>query len=276
MDVTNNDHDSVDTREAVAELLSVVARLRGPDGCPWDRRQTLLSLRPCLVEECYELLDAIDNGDADSHCEELGDVLLQVILQAQIRSESKAFGFKEVVQHLTRKLVRRHPHVFGDVSLDSAEEVVQQWDAIKREEKRADGSEKEEAGTLGDLPMHLPALLRAQRLQERAARVGFDWDNVEDVFSKIEEEIAELREALTAGNREQVDEECGDLLFSIVNFCRARGLQAEDTLRAANRKFTRRFKAMEHGLRQQGKKLSECSLATLDQEWNRIKAEEKS
>ena len=261
---------AVDVGESpVARLLAVVSRLRGEGGCPWDREQTLTSLKPYLLEECCELLDAIDQGDVAAHQDELGDVLLQVVLQSQIRAEQGDFDFASVADHLTRKLIRRHPHVFGDVVAETPEAVVRNWAEIKQQERQG----RPVVQTLDGVPVSLPALHRAQRIQERAARKGFDWSAIEDVIKKVSEELGEVQEALEAGLPEAIEEELGDLLFATVNLCRFRGVHAEQALRQATRKFTDRFHRVEQRLLAAGRRLEECSLEDMDREWDRVKHE---
>lgn len=249
----------------IDRLLAVVARLRGEDGCPWDREQTLDSLRKYLVEECYELLDAIEGGSTDEHLDELGDVLLQVVLQTQIRSEEKAFCFDDVANHLADKLVRRHPHVFSSVKVDSVDDVVRNWAAIKSEEK-----EPEESIADG-IPRHLPSLQRADKIQAGASRVGFDWDNTADVLAKVEEELAEVREALESGDREHFKEELGDLLFATVNLGRFEKTDSADALDGAIRKFSVRFDAVRERIYASGRCMENCTLEELDAEWDAVK-----
>jgi len=256
-----------DTSEpAVPRLLEVIARLRGEGGCPWDREQTLVTLKRYLIEESYELLDAIESGDPARHCEELGDVLLQVVLQAQIRKEEGAFSFQDVAAALTDKLIRRHPHVFGDVKVSSSAEVLRNWDQIKSAEKKVD-----EAALLGGLPRHLPALQKAERVQSRVARVGFDWEKVQDVVTKVEEELREVKDELAGTDRARLAEELGDLLFSVVNLCRFVAIHPEDALAKTTAKFSARFGEVERRVRQQGRQLKDCSLAELDALWEQTK-----
>lgn len=252
-----------------ARLLSIIARLRGPGGCPWDQAQTLASLRPYLIEECYELLDAVDDGEPAAHREELGDVLLQVVLHAQIRSESGDFDFESVARVLAEKMIRRHPHVFGDVRVADAGEVVRNWDAIKAKEKPAGAD-----SIVDGIPRELPALQRAQRLQARAAREGFDWPHVSGVWAKVEEEIGETRDAIAAGDAARVEAELGDLLFTVVNLCRFQKVNAEQALRGANRRFARRLRQIEKLLAQDGKRMADVTPDELNRHWDAAKAEE--
>ncbi len=257
---------------AMESLLGVIAALRGEGGCPWDKKQTLATLKPFLVEECCELLEALEDGAVDAHRDELGDVLLQILLQAKIREEEGAFDFAAVAAHLRDKLIRRHPHVFGSVHAESAEDVVRNWNQIKQQE-RVDEPRKR---TLEGLPDVLPSLLRAQRMQARAARHGFDWDESAPVLDKIEEEIGELREAIALGDHTEIEDEVGDLFFALVNLCRFQKVDAESALRGACIKFARRFHAIEDRLASLGENMEDCDLDRLDQEWDAVKREEKS
>jgi tetrapyrrole methylase family protein/MazG family protein len=253
------------------ELLAVMARLRGPGGCPWDAEQTLATLKSFLIEESYEVLDAIDSGNPAHHLEELGDLLLQVVFQAQIRAEQGDFRFADVAEAIRTKLVRRHPHVFGDVQAATSGEVLRNWDAIKAAEKGAD----KPRSALEGVTRSLPALQRAQQVQVRAARVGFDWAAMEDVVAKVEEELAEVKQALAEDDDAKIGEEIGDLLFAVVNLSRFRKLQAEQMLDDAVRKFIRRFAAVEAGARRQGKDPRDMTLAELDALWEAAKREER-
>jgi tetrapyrrole methylase family protein/MazG family protein len=257
----------------VDRLVAVMRRLRAPDGCPWDREQTLETLKRYLVEECYEELDAIDSGDRARILDELGDLLLQVVFQSQICAEEGAFTFDDVAAHLCEKLVRRHPHVFGDARAPDAASVLRRWDAIKRDERRGAGAEAAPSA-LDGVPRSMPSLARAEQVQIRAARAGFDWRRAGDVLGKLEEEIRELREALAAGRSERVRDEAGDLLFTAVNLCRRLDVHAESALAASTAKFVRRFRAMEAQLLGEGRRLSDCPLEDLDAAWERVKDDE--
>jgi len=249
-------------------LVAIMARLRGPDGCPWDREQTLKSLSPYLLEETYELLEAIDAGDPVAHREELGDVLLQVVFQARIREEEGAFDLGDVAQGIADKMERRHPHVFGDEKAETAEEVVRSWEALKDAEK------SERASVMDGVPDALPALARSQKLQLRAARVGFDWTQLEDVLHKLEEELEELHHARNLGDAEAMEAELGDLLFSVVNLGRHLNVSAEDALRGSARRFERRFREVERRLGASGRTPADASLSELDELWDEVKSEE--
>ena len=254
----------------MAKLRWVLKALRAPDGCPWDREQTLQSIQPCLQEECYELLSAMVGEDLVNHREELGDVLLQVLFQCDIREDQGAFTFDEVVGELTDKLIRRHPHVFGNVDAKDTETVLRNWERIKQGEHKAP-----KASALDGVPEALPALLKAQRTQHKAAKVGFDWQDAEGPEEKIVEELAELKAAVAEGKPEAVADEYGDVLFSMVNLARHIGVDAESALRAATAKFAKRFRAVEARVKASGKEMKAMSLAELDAVWDAVKAEQR-
>jgi tetrapyrrole methylase family protein/MazG family protein len=256
--------------KSIDRLLALMERLRGPGGCPWDREQSLASLKPYLIEECYEVIDAIDAGDPVRHAEELGDLLLQIVFQAQIRKERKQFTFDDVVAHIAAKLVRRHPHVFAGLKVSGSGEVLKNWEALKRREKSG-----EPRSAVAGVPRHLPALQKAHQVQARAARVGFDWTRAADVVAKIEEELDEVRRALEAKDAEDVRREIGDLLFAVVNLSRFQKLNAEELLASTVDKFIRRFQAVEQRVHARGRKLTDCSLAELDALWEKVKKAEK-
>ncbi len=250
----------------MARLLSIMARLRGPKGCPWDREQTHQSIRHNLIEECYETLDALDAGQMDAFKDELGDLLLQVVFHAQMASEAGTFDFDAVAKSICDKLVRRHPHVFGTKRARNSAEVLQQWEAIKKTEKSATSIVH-----LEDLPKHLPALLKADKVQRKVSRVGFDWKNTRDVVAKVEEELRELQGALASGNRKQFEEELGDLLFAAVNLARFENLQAEELLNRTIAKFVGRFQQIEKAVHASGRRLEDCTLEELDALWESAK-----
>jgi len=257
---------------AVARLIETVRRLRAPDGCPWDREQTHASLKPFLLEECHELMEAIDSGDTARMSEELGDVLLQVALHAQLLNENETGSFDSVAEIIADKLVRRHPHVFADASAADSSEVTRNWEAIKSAESDSDGNRRR---ILEGVPASLPALQRAQRVQSRAARVGFDWERHEDVTAKVDEELRETVAAIESGVKEDMREEIGDLLFAVTNLARFHGIQAEEALHGTTAKFTRRLQEVERRVRASGRELSESTLEEMDGHWKAVKREER-
>jgi tetrapyrrole methylase family protein/MazG family protein len=244
----------------------VIARLRGPDGCPWDRQQTHLSLRPFLLEETYEVLSALDDEDQEALQEELGDLLLQIVLHSQIASEYGDFSMVNVIQEIQDKLIRRHPHVFGDLDIEDQQMVLENWEKLKSIERNDDESEKN--GILTGVSPALPALVQAETYQERVNRVGFDWSNIQGVFEKISEEIIEVQEAQSS---EEYETEIGDLLFAVVNLARWFEIDAESALRRANTRFRNRFEAIESEVKSRGKDLTDLSLDELDELWNTVK-----
>lgn len=250
---------------AFEAFQEIVAHLRAPDGCPWDREQTHQTLRQHLLEESYEVLDAIDTNEPAKMREELGDLLLQIVLNAQIAVESGEFTMAEVIEGIHSKIIRRHPHVFGEAQVDGVGQVLSNWEKIKAEERK--GNEKDK-GLLGGVPKGLPALNQAQEYQERAARVGFDWPEIEGVLEKIREEIDEVR---LAENSQQLVDELGDLFFALVNLARWKGVDAESALRAANRKFGRRFAYVEQKVRETGQTMQALDITVLDAFWNEAK-----
>lgn len=252
------------------ELIDVIATLRSENGCPWDREQTHETLKSTLIEETYETLEAIDTGDPKKLKEELGDLLLNIMLQAQIAAEHKDFDIYAVIEILTEKLIRRHPHVFGDVNVEDSDEVVKNWEEIKRQE----AGYEDRQSVLDGIPDALPTLLRAQKIQNRAARVGFDWEELTDVIAKVDEELEEVKESIKADEPEAISAELGDLFFAIVNLARFMEIQAEETLRSANRKFMTRFKWMEAELERRGTNFEEQNLESLDVIWEEAKKAE--
>ncbi len=256
-------------KPAFGDLVAVMARLRAEGGCPWDREQDHRTLRKYLIEECYEAVDAIDADDMDGLAEELGDVLLQVVFHAQIEAEAGLFDIDDVVGHIVRKLVRRHPHVFGDVTVDDSSQVVDNWEKIKRDEKGEGWRES----VLDGVPSSLPALSRALEISKRAAKVGFEWERFEDVLAKMEEEILELREAIGTGQADRVFDEVGDLLFTIVNVARWRKIDPEEALRQMLVRFRTRFRRIEQAAKEQSRDLSDLGLAEMDALWEQAKRE---
>lgn len=270
MDSTVTAGEPIPPDARLARLLEIMARLRSDGGCPWDREQTLDTLKPFLVEESYELIDAIETGSVESHREELGDLLLQIVFQAQIRREQGEFAFADVIDTLADKLVRRHPHVFGSTEVAGSADVIRNWDAIKAKEK----GDRPDRSALDGIPRHLPALQKAHQVQSRASRVGFDWSAVHDVMLKIEEELHELKQAMGAQSREAITEEIGDLLFSVVNIARYQGINSEEALSRTIAKFIRRFREIERRVRASGRTLAECGLDEMDSIWNEVKRDE--
>ncbi len=246
-----------------------MARLRARGGCPWDREQTHRSLKYYAVEEAYELMDAIESRDDEGLREELGDLLLQVVFHAQMAKERRRFDFEDVVQTLIDKLLARHPHVFGDSTARTAEQVLDQWHKLKDKEK----GHKRPSVTDG-VPRHLPALMRAQEVQKKVARVGFDWSRAEDVLDKIEEEIGELRRELQRGDPRKMAEELGDLMFALVNLARFQKFHAEDLLNGCTKKFIVRFRKVEAALARRGKQPHEVPLDEMEAEWQKAKGKE--
>jgi tetrapyrrole methylase family protein/MazG family protein len=252
-------------------LLSLMGRLRGEGGCPWDREQTRDSLKPYLIEETYEALEAIDEGRTDHIVEELGDVLFQVVFHSQIALEQGEFTMAEVLQAVIRKMTSRHPHVFADAQVADAREALHQWERLKRAEGNGDGSRR---SALDGVPRSLPSLLRAQRLQVKAGRVGFDWPSWREAWSKVREELAETDEAMASGDPTRIKSEIGDVLFSLVNVARLLDLDAEDSLRQAADTFTRRFKEVEAAMRAEGRQVADASAEDLDRQWEAAKSRE--
>jgi MazG family protein len=256
------------------ELTSVMSRLRAPGGCPWDAEQTYGSLAQYLLEECYETFDAIQEAEATGDTlnlrEELGDVLLQVVFHSTIAAERGDFTIDEVTAGVTEKLILRHPHVFGEKELKTAADVLQNWDDLKKAQQKASGKvEREKDSILEDVPVHFPALLEGQKLTQKAAKVKFDWENVEQIFDKLTEETDELKQAIAAGAN--IEEEIGDLLFVVVNLARKLEVDAETALKKTNRKFRERFKYIESELKTNGKTLEESDLREMDALWNAAK-----
>ena len=253
---------------AIERLLSIMERLRGPQGCPWDREQTLRSLRPYVLEETYEVLEAIDADDPREHCAELGDLLLQIVFQAQLRKEEGRFEFADVADAITDKLVSRHPHVFGDAEAKDADAVLRQWAALKREENRKKGGG---ASVLEGVPREMPALARADRLTEKASRIGFDWPDAAGARAKVSEEIRELDEAIAGGDREAIEHELGDALFALANLSRKLDVAPEEALRAALARFVARFTHVERELERRGVGHGQATLAEMDAIWDEAK-----
>jgi MazG family protein len=257
------------------DLVEIMDRLRDPGGCPWDREQTYSTLRGYLLEECYEVVEAIDRLDGPALREELGDLLFQIVFLARLAKERDWFVAEDVVREIAAKMVRRHPHVFGDAKADTPDEVLDHWEAIKIREKQGNSDEAGAADTsvLAGVPRALPALMKAYRLGTKAARVGFDWERDRDVLGKLDEELAELRRAVESGDRPGIREEVGDLLFTLAMLARRLGIDPEEALERANLKFQTRFREVEREVGRRGLKLSEAGLELMDRLWNQAKGE---
>jgi len=275
-----NIHQMPSATQEFARLIEIMARLRAPDGCPWDREQTIDTLEPFVLEETYEVLEAIDRGDHTALCEELGDFVFEAVFLAQLESEAGRFTIADSLKSIADKLVRRHPHVFareaGQSPLDSAGQVRARWEEIKAQER---GPAATDRSLLGGIPRTLPALMRAYQIGLRAASVGFDWDRTADVVAKIREEVDELCEVAggnAASDRDRAEEEMGDLLFSLANLSRKLGIEPETALRKANDKFTRRFGSMERSISGTGRSMKELSLDQLEEEWQRAKSRQQA
>jgi len=253
--------------EELEKLLALMARLRAPDGCPWDREQTIESLRPFVLEEAHELADAMGRGGTEAICEELGDVLLEVVFVTQVAAEKGWFDMADVARGIREKLIRRHPHVFRSEAASSASEALEHWEEIKAREK------PKRASVLDDVPRSLPTLMRAAKLSKRAAQTGFDWTSIREVRAKVDEELGELEEAIASGEPRAVHEEIGDLLFALVNLARHADTDAEVALADANEKFSKRFRHLEKQLASEGRSPEGTSMEELEALWQRAKSE---
>jgi len=252
-------------------LVDILARLRSPDGCPWDKEQTHESLKPYLIEEAYEVLEAIDERKMDKICEELGDLLLQIVFHAQIGAENEYFNINDVILEITEKMVRRHPHVFGEIRVANSKEVTVNWEKIKAKEREAAGVTNR--SVMSGIPKSLPALLRAEKIQKKAAKVGFDWPDYRGAWHKVQEELREAAKALADGNLKELQEELGDLLFAITNVCRHLGIDPEASLNKTNEKFLKRFNFIEEEVKRRNQTIGQLSLVELDKIWERSKEE---
>jgi tetrapyrrole methylase family protein/MazG family protein len=252
---------------AFQRLVELMATLRGPEGCPWDRKQTPESLKPFLVEECYEVVDAIEDGSPDKVREELGDLLFQIVFHARIAEEAGQFTMNDVITAIHEKMIRRHPHVFGDDKLSTDKEVLSNWEEIKRKEK----GHEDRKSILEGVPKELPSLLRAHRLQERAARVGFDWAHLNEALPKLDEEIMEFKESLKSEDAGKIEEELGDVFFMLVNISRFLGVNPEDALRKTISKFVHRFRHIEEHAEQTGRSLNDMTLDEMEKLWQEAK-----
>ena len=249
------------------KLTQIVDTLMSENGCPWDKVQTRESLKPYLVEEVYETLEALDSNDPEQIKDELGDLLYQILFHAKISENRGEFNIQDVVQCISKKMVRRHPHVFKEGTLETPEQVVTQWEEIKKQEKISTLRKSAQDG----VPKHLPGLLRAQKLQKKAAKHGFDWDEITDVFDKLDEEIAEFKEAVLSGKDDDIEAELGDILFVLVNISKFKKVDAEEALRTTNNKFIQRFQYIEEQVAKRGKELKDTPLAELEQYWQQAK-----
>ena len=263
--------------QAFNELVAVMARLRAPGGCPWDAEQTHRTLGQYLLEEAYEAFDAIQEADATGDMtnlrEELGDVLLQVVFHSEIAAERGDFTIDDVAAGVAEKLIRRHPHVFGELQLTTADEVLDNWDKLKEHERATNGNPKKtQESLLDEVPVHFPALLEGLKLTKKAAKVGFDWDDTEQIFAKLDEEVRELRDAIVSGEKADMAEEIGDLLFVVQNLARRLEVEPETALKETNRKFRKRFGFIERRLKSEGRDLESATLAEMDSYWNESKA----
>ena len=261
----------MDQQNEIGKLLSIMAQLRSEEGCPWDRQQTMESLKPFVIEEAYEVIEAIDSGNRSRVCEELGDLLLQIVFLSQIGSEEGTFRFDDVARAINEKMLRRHPHVFGEERADNTEEVLHRWEQIKQKEKKGE----ERRSILAGIPQAMPSLLKAHRLQDRAARVGFDWEHLSQVMEKVEEELEEFKTALEEKDSEQIEWELGDLLFAMVNLSRFIKISPEDALRKTISRFIGRFQHIEEHAARQGVELHTLTLEEMDRLWEEAKALEK-
>ena len=250
-------------------MIKIMSALRGEKGCPWDREQTMESLKPFIVEEAYEVLEAIDEKNPEAVKEELGDLLFQIVFQCQIAKEKGEFEMSDVIEKIGRKMIARHPHVFGDADYRTSAEVLVHWEA----QKKLEGKQRE--SLLEGVPKTLPSLLRAHRLQDRASRVGFDWDKIDDVMKKLDEEIGEFREAMEKKQEDAIEEELGDVLFMLVNISRFIGVNPEDALRKTISKFISRFRYIEMAAADSGRKLADMTLAEMDALWDEAKEKKK-
>lgn len=254
-------------RYDVNDLIDIVEILRSPGGCPWDIEQDHKSIRRDFLEETYEVIEAINKEDRDGLLEELGDVLLQVVFHTQIEREKKSFDFNDVADGVCKKMIERHPHVFGNVNAETSEQVLENWDVIKKQTKQ----QKSQTESMLSIPREFPALMRADKVQKKAAKVGFDWDSVEGAFEKVSEELEELKEAVTMGVVENANEELGDLLFSVVNVSRFIGVDSEEALTKATDKFIDRFSKVEKMAEEKGINMKETDLSELDKLWDEAK-----
>ena len=253
----------------IGKLVNIVAKLRSPQGCPWDKEQTRETIKPFLIEEFYELIDALDGNDLDNVKEELGDLLFQIVFQSQLSKEEGRFDINDVIEGVTEKMIRRHPHVFGDKKLETSGDVAEWWEEHKKKEA------KNHESVLDNVPKSLPAMLRAHKIQLKATKVGFDWERIEDVFAKLEEEIREFKDALYKKDQTEIEDELGDIFFVLIRISNFINVNPEDALRKTIEKFIQRFRHIEIQSSRQGKKLSEMTLAEMNVLWNEAKEDLK-
>jgi tetrapyrrole methylase family protein / MazG family protein len=268
----NPDKTKKTDKDPFQSLVAIMERLRSEKGCPWDREQTRESLKPYLIEETYEVLEALDKDEPEKIKEELGDLLFQILFHAQVAREQGEFDINDVITSNIEKMIHRHPHVFADKSVSSSKEVLVNWEEIKKNETK----NRHRKSILDGVPAPLPALLKAHRIQEKAARVGFDWDDIKDVISKVDEELGELKKAVSEKNKKHIEEEIGDLIFAVVNLSRFVKVNPEEALRKCIDKFKKRFNQIETELSKNGKKLKDTSLEDMDEIWNRAKKKKNS
>ena len=256
-----------ETLNSLSKLIKITDTLMGEDGCPWDKVQTRESLKPYLVEETYEVLDALDANDPEKIKDELGDLLYQILFHSKISSLKGEFNFRDVIDNLSEKMVRRHPHVFKEGELNTPDQVVKQWEEIKRNEK----NQANQKSILDNIPKNLPSLLRAQKLQKKAAKEGFDWDQISDVFDKLDEEIGEFKEAVLKKKSADIQNEIGDIIFVITNIAKCYKIDAEEALRSTNNKFIKRFQYIEQKIKAKGKTLKDSPLEEMERFWQEAK-----
>ena len=256
-----------ETLNSLSKLIKITDTLMGEDGCPWDKVQTRESLKPYLVEETYEVLDALDANDPEKIKDELGDLLYQILFHSKISSLKGEFNFQDVIDNLSEKMVRRHPHVFQEGELNTPDQVVKQWEEIKRNEK----NQANQKSILDNIPKNLPSLLRAQKLQKKTAKEGFDWDQINDVFDKLDEEIAEFKEAVLKKKSADIQNEIGDIIFVITNIAKCYKIDAEEALRSTNNKFIKRFQYIEQKIEAKGKTLKDSPLEEMERYWQEAK-----
>ncbi|MCG8482611.1 MAG: nucleoside triphosphate pyrophosphohydrolase [Clostridia bacterium] len=264
---TNKNEDNNSTGYLMENLVNILKGLRGENGCPWDKEQTHESLKPCLIEEAYEVIDAIDHKNMDSLEEELGDLLLQVVFHANIAEEKSTFDIQQVIKKVSHKMIYRHPHVFGNVNAENTEKALLTWEEMKKNEKQL----KSYTEQMQDIPSQLPALMKSYKVQKKAAQVGFDWDYVEDAFDKVQEELNELLDIYEGQDKEKTQEELGDLLFAVVNVARFLGIEPEQALNTTFNKFINRFSYIEQESKRMGKRLEEMNLTEMDHLWEEAK-----